>query len=110
MGTVVATLGVIATGILTWLASRSKIFSEARLSQAQIDANLRTTEINFIVTNLRADVTRLQAELKEVRDDYAQKEEVWEAEIKECQADRDMMRAELRRIKAQVGLNEKGDD
>lgn len=87
IGTLWGGVVVLVGSLLTWWVNRGKHRSDASLSQAQLDEQRRREDINIIINTLQDQVEDLQAEVRAVK-----------VENRECLADRDQMRGELRRL------------
>ena len=87
IGTLWGGLVVLVGSLLTWLYNRSKAHDDRTLSAAQLELQQRREDINLIIKTLQEQVDELQQEIKSVK-----------AENRECFADREQMRGELRRL------------
>lgn len=95
---------VVAIGsVLTWLATRGKTAADATLTRAQLDEQSRQADISLIIKTLQGQVEDLQ----ETTRDQAQELRAARQETRECLADRDQMRGELRRVRDRLVMLER---
>lgn len=91
-------LVVLVGSILTWLATRGKNRADATLSAAQLEAQQRREDIATLIETMQEEMTAMRVELREVK-----------RENRECLADRDQMRSEIRRLTRRLEEVEKHD-
>lgn len=96
LGSLFGGLVVLVGSVLTYLATRGKDRATATLTQAELDQRQRSTDINFIVDNLKEQVANLTKRVDE-----------GERENRECWADRDQMRGKMQAMERQLNKLER---
>jgi chromosome segregation ATPase len=94
---------VLVGAFLTWLATRGKTQADATAARAQLAEQGRQADISLIIKTLQGQVEDLQ----ETTRDQAQELRAARQETRECLADRDQMRGELRRVRDRLAMLEK---
>jgi hypothetical protein len=95
-------LGTVVVATITWLATRGKAGTDAATSRAQLAEQGRQADITLIIKTLQGQVEDLQETVR----DQAQELRAARQETRECLADRDQMRGELRRVTARLATLE----
>jgi chromosome segregation ATPase len=102
IGTLIGTVGTVVVATITWLATRGKAGTDAATTRAQLAEQGRQADITLIIKTLQGQVEDLQETVR----DQAQELRAARQETRECLADRDQMRGELRRVTARLATLE----